>query len=389
VADDNWHEVSLLTISYLGIIQQHDRVASMVVDRLIARAPGEPGAAVVLAGECVLDAWPGGVTPACKQVTIQQLLATMRAGPETSPATRAAAGRLLARLGDPRVEVLDPLRIEWCDVPAGPFRMGSQDDPEAFDSEKLQHEMVIPYAFRMARYPVTNAQYRCFVDAGGYAVERYWREAHAAGFWRDGLADSRSGPAEYGEPFTLPNHPVVGVTWYEALAFTRWLSDALREQGQLPQGWQVRLPSEAEWEKAARGADGRCFPWGETLTPQHANYVETGIGATNAVGCFPSGAGPHRCEEMSGNVWEWTRSLWGDDPDKPEYGYPYDPADGRERLDAGILTCRVVRGGLFLNYVRFVRCAARFPDLPFYRLGDYGFRVVLSPSPLDDEASGR
>src|SRR5690606_14609128 len=142
-------------ISFLGIIQQHDRVASMVVDRLVKRAPGEPGVAVVLAGECVLDAWPGGVTPECKRATIQQLLATMRSGPETTPATRAAAGRLLGKLGDPRMEVLDPLRMEWCDVPAGPFLMGSKDDPQAWDDERPQHEVVIPYAFRISRYPVT------------------------------------------------------------------------------------------------------------------------------------------------------------------------------------------------------------------------------------------
>ncbi|MCB0055043.1 MAG: SUMF1/EgtB/PvdO family nonheme iron enzyme, partial [Caldilinea sp.] len=256
-----------------------------------------------------------------------------------------------------------------------------KDDPQAWDHEQPQHEVLIPYDFRMARYPITNAQYRCFVDAGGYAAERYWAEARAAGVWQDGWVEGRSGPEEYGEPFALANHPVVGVTWYEALAFTRWLSDALHEQGKLPKGWQVRLPSEAEWEKAARGADGRRYPWGETLTPQHANFDETRIGATNAVGCFPLGAGPHRCEEMSGNVWEWTRSLWAN--------YPYDPADGRERLDAGPDMRRVMRGGSFLNNDWNVRCAARSRYDPNFPYGYFGFRVVLSPSPLDDDASGR
>ena len=92
---------------------------------------------------------------------------------------------------------------------------------------------------------------------------------------------------------------------------------------------------------------------------------------------------------MSGNVWEWTRSLWGNDPSKPQYGYPYDPADGRERLDAGTGTRRVVRGGSFGVDDGFVRCAARSWFNPNYRGRDVGFRVVLSPSPLDDDASGR
>ena len=160
-----------------------------------------------------------------------KLLEVMRAGPDMTPAVRVEAGRVLGVLGDPRVEVLDPLKIEWRDVPAGPFLMGEE---ELFSVE-------IGYPFKIARYPITNAQYAVFVREGGYGHAAYWREAAAAGRWKDGMIkgrfddEPRDRPVNYVEPFGLPNHPVVGVTWYEALAFTRWLTDYMQD-ARLPGG---------------------------------------------------------------------------------------------------------------------------------------------------------
>ena len=139
------------------------------------------------------------------------------------------------------------------------------------------------------------------------------------------------------------------------------------------------MPTEAEWEKAARGTEGQIFPWDDEADPSKANYDETGIGMTNSVGAFPGGASPYGCEEMSGNVWEWTSSLWGKDFVKPDFKYPYDPQDGREDQSAGSEVFRVLRGGSFYFDERGVRCAFRLRLDPVSFNDFVGFRVVVAP----------
>ena len=354
-----------------------------------------------LAGEALLEIGLVGVRQQDAGLAVLErvqdwLRQALRADETLAALERAAAGRVLAKLGDPRPEVLDPLKIEWIEIPAGPFIMGSDD---GYDDEKPRHALDLGYAFRISRFPITNAQFQAFVEDGGYQEARYWVEAQATGWWRDGKAvrgryrlkdesqqeielfatEEATAPANFGEPFNSSNHPVVGVTWYEALAFSRWLTERMEAEGLLKPGEEASLPSEAEWERAARGAAGRVYPWGDNPDPNRANWEETGLKSTSPVGAFPGGVTPDGIEDLSGNVWEWTRSLWGTDPWTPEVGYPYDPEDGREALDPDEKTWRVVRGASWYNDAKLGRCAVR--DRYFPNDGDnlYGFRMVLRP----------
>lgn len=359
VADPAWREVLLLAIGYLGIVQERDEAAGAVLQSLIQRAPEPPGEAVVLAGRAVADMRAGGVTPACRQKVVEELLAAMRSD-RVEARRRAEAGLVLAALGDPRPEVMTLDGMEFCRVPAGRFRMGSEaDDRMGFEDERPAHDLDLPYAYQMSRYPVTVAQFQEYVSESGA---------------EPGDPDSLRGPA---------NAPVVRVSWDEALAFCRWLTARWRAGGKIEPGWEVSLPSEAEWEKAARGEDGRRYPWGEDADPEKANYDETGISEPSAVGCFPRGKSPYGCEEMSGNVWEWTRGLWGENLNKASYEYPYVLGDGREDLEASSEVLRVLRGGAFDFDPRSVRCAYRYGHDPRFRFWVVGFRVVLLPFSSD------
>jgi formylglycine-generating enzyme required for sulfatase activity len=147
----------------------------------------------------------------------------------------------------------------------------------------------------------------------------------------------------------------------------------------------LTLPSEAEWEKAARGdGDGRIYPWGDQVNPNCANYSDTGVGTTSAVGAFPDGTSPYGLLDLSGNVWEWTRTIW----DSDKYTYPYHLDDERESLEKELRKARrVLRGGAFDNGPRSVRCASRFDYGPDDWFNYSGFRVCVSPS-ARSEAEG-
>ena len=243
----------------------------------------------------------------------------------------------------------------------------------SFNSELITHftsnpkKMRLPYTYYIARYPVTNAQYALFVKETGHRPPLHWEGSEP--------------------PLQLRNHPVVVVSWHDAMAYCRWLTEKLREWEGTPEplrtlllekGYVVRLPTEAEWEKAARGGltlpngkrnpfPERKWPWEGDFDPEKANTSETGIGHTTAVGCFPGGASPYEVMDMAGNVWEWCQSLYAD--------YPYRPDDGREGLEAkGV---RSLRGGSWLNGRDNARCASRDRPDPYLRDDYIGFRVVV------------
>ena len=291
----------------------------------------------------------------------QRLVALLRSD-RLRASERATAGDTLARLGDPRFRpdawyLPDEPLLGFVEIPAGPFVMGSNE----YCNETPQHTLTLP-RYYMARYAVTVAQWRAFVEARGHTPKE---------------ADSLRG---------LANHSVVWITWHEALAYCHWLTECLRAWSGTPEplatllrqeGCRVLLPSEAEWEKAARGTDARQYPWGADADPNGANCWDTGIGAITPVGCFPQGTSPYGLEDMSGNVWEWTRSLWGENSAASTFAYPYNPQDGREQLQAPDAILRVLRGGVYWDPSQSVRCAYRDRnDARDFHYG-IGFRVVV------------
>jgi len=242
----------------------------------------------------------------------------------------------------PTMRTLDDVVFVF--VPRGKFVMGSEDDNRlASDSEKPQHTVEIPYDFWIARFPVTNDQFAAFAKATKYKHE-------LASDWRD-----------------KSDHPIVNVSWYDAMEYCKWLNEKLRaEIGDL----EIRLPTEAEWEKAARGQYGNEWPWGNKFDKTRCNSEEGGKGGTTPVGAYsPQGDSPYGAADMVGNVWEWCHSIF-----KP---YPYKVDDGQEK-ESG-LDGRVVRGGAWYNSRRNARAACRFGGRPGYRGPDQGVRLVVAP----------
>ena len=248
--------------------------------------------------------------------------------------------------------------LGFVEIPAGPFTMGSDPavDPRAFENERwstgqAQGAVDLP-AFAIGRYEVTVAQFRAFADASGatFAPET---------------------------PRGAPRQPVASVSWPDALAYCRWLEATLREWPGTPAilrqwldaGWRITLPSEAEWEKAARGTDGRVYTWGGVSRRDRANFG--GTDGPTPVGSFDCPECPYGLRDMSGNVWELTRS--------PYQPYPYDETDDARNLADDALF--VMRGGSFMDPEGTVRAAVRGGADPGVRRPFIGFRVVITPWP--------
>jgi len=282
------------------------------------------------------------------------LLTALTADESLVPKDRAASGNALNWLGDLRSGVgVHPETglpdIEFCLVPKGPFWMGSEKGEE---NEKPAHlNECLDYDYWISRYPVTVDQFRVFVEKSGRHPED---------------KDCLKG---------LGNNPVARVSWNEAQAFCYWLTEEWRSGRDkpmpLPKKYAVQLPSEAEWEKAARGdQDQREYPWGDVFDPAKCNCEELTLGQTTPVGIFSEDASPYGCLDMGGNVWEWTRSIYKECP------YRFD--DGREDVKANDAVLRVFRGGAF-DDVWGLRCSCREGSLESLRSSRVGFRIVLAP----------
>ena len=275
--------------------------------------------------------------------------------------------------------------FDFVPIPKGLFVMGSHRDNElAWDDEKPQQMFEMAYAYWMSKFPISNESFRDFVRSTVYKT----RAEHEGWAWAyDGFKEKwvKTPGANWQKPggkaSVFPekaHHPVVSICWYDALAFCDWVNQNSVED--LPCGYHVRLPTEAEWEKAARGEDGREWPWGDGFTAALCNSRESGWGGTTPIGWFsPGGDSTYGISELSGNVWEWTVTLWGSDPHHPSFSYPYSADDGRENLKAGEANYRIIRGGSFKDDRKGVRCACRDLDPPNYSLNNLGMRIVIAP----------
>lgn len=245
------------------------------------------------------------------------------------------------------------------EIPAGEFFMGTSEenikllqlreadwayewsDNDLFVAEQPLHTVSLP-AFEIARSPVTNADYHCFIWDVGYRLPRNW-----TGFtFRE----------------DTENHPVVGVSKIDAEAYIEWLNQKTK--------MNFRLPTEAEWERAARGTDGRIYPWGNTFDPWRCNTAESVKKGTTPVGFYsPGGDSPCGAADMVGNVWEWTQSLF------VQYPYLVTRTSESEIKARGRY---VVRGGAWYYTRKLARCAAREGILANHLSPSIGFRLTRS-----------
>ena len=355
LGDAWWREALFLAP---GSTESKRRASQLIRAILEAEAVGDRHEHLVLAAECVLDVGEvrveGDLLGEVKRRLKREAEApepkkekgdqrrrwVLRKIAAVNALSRIESGELTQRYWKP-----DTGEPDWVTIPAGEFWMGSgAADKDADNDEKPIHQVEVP-EFQIARVPITNAQYGIYVAETNVDPPQHWRGNRP--------------------PQGKEDHPVVYVSWHDAQGYCRWLSQKI--------GRPVRLPTEAEWEKAARGnADTRAYPWGDTWDALLCNSDELGLGDTSPVGFFPAGASPYGALDMLGNVWEWCQSLME--------AYPYKAEDGRENLESG--GTRVLRGGSFLYDRRDVRCAFRIDFHPVSRHGDYGFRVVVvSPGP--------
>jgi len=215
-------------------------------------------------------------------------------------------------------------------IPAGPFTMGSEDE-EAFQNESPSRQLFLD-DFLIGKTPVTNEQFGSFCQATGSTPSRETLD------WA-----ARSGPRA----------PVVHLTWHEANNYCRWAG--------------LRLPTESEWEKAARGPQARRYPWGDTLALDRAWHEANSQGRPREVGVLDRGASPFGCLDMAGNVWEWC------------LGWAEPTPDGTETVVSGRKPWRVARGGAWTNGTWSLRTSLRLPVDPDLPHSSLGFRVALTP----------
>lgn len=382
-----WQEVFLLAAGYL---LRNPRQAKLFLEKELGALPGDGDThayGLAWAGRALLEIPPErvGWHAAVRDELARRLVEVMQKNPPaTSVTARIEAGHVLGRLGDPRFA--GPYSLpDFVPIAGGGCWMGSdqaevdrlvkETGKDWYKRELSRHQVKLS-SFAIARYSTTNAMFQRFIEAGGYQDERWWSEAKAARVWQaDGTVkdrwsgQTRTAPAYWGDArLNGRNQPVVGVTWYEAVAYCRWLTAALDD------GHTYRLPSEAEWERAARGPQGWRYPWGDEWIENRVNSKELALERTTPVGIFPDGASDEGVLDLSGNVWEWCSDWYNErvyaeraervetDPQGPPHG-----------------DFKILRGGSWHNNRTDVRCASRLWVSPDNWLASFGFRVARGP----------
>lgn len=357
----------LLAARHLSGLQQeaiiqffrHDTEISQPVvrsclSRLIPLGRSEPLVEGLLTGPPT-DAQRGALIvsdfpEACEGFTnrIKNLMLEIVTQGNMTASERVKAGQVLSRLGDTR----DLTALAF--VPAGNFTMGSTSHA---NSQPLK--TIATSSFRIGFHPVVNKDYLEFTQD----TQREW------------LSPDSADPERQ-------NAPATDITWHDARAYCTWLTNRWHSDGIITLEEQVRLPSEPEWERAARGdqkstgGDRPAYPWDTTWQDGAANSEETGLNRTCAVGLFPKGRSPYGCYDMAGHVWEWCTTLWGEDMTTPSFPYPWKD-DDREDLDAPEQVRRVLRGGCFSSPKIKANCTYRGSLEPSGFWRGNGFRIVV------------
>ncbi len=344
--DDAWGEVILLSCGYLAARGRFGDLQAIVAELVAGDQPAEPGEwrRVLLAGRAWLEFGPHRAQGRLGEdlaTKVPRLLSRLMQHPDLPPPQRLEAGLLAADAG-----ALPSDLDAWVEIPAD----------------------ALEYGFKIGKYPVANAQYQRFVVAGGYDREQGWFSEEAQTEildWekRFGQDDWPAGPRYEKNPrFNRATLPVTGVSWYEVAAYATWLTDDLRQAGDIGEDEVVRLATVAEFQRAAGGTEGRKYSWDGDFEPRWANTKEGGLNGPTPVHMYAAGATPEGIFDLTGNVWEWTADKEGSGLD-------------------------VLAGGAYWNDAEGVGAAARSRLVGYFRNDDIGFRVVVVPVSRADPAS--
>jgi formylglycine-generating enzyme required for sulfatase activity len=330
--EDDWHkEVIDLYLGYLSI--DNKTWANGILSDTINAEDKHPFKKWFLAAESLVDIHKDRREPDVEEKAKQCLMRIIET--EIDPKILFQAGESLGWLGDIRnLEAFVPKE-------AGKYNL-----------EELGEVDIKP--FEIGQYPVTNDWYARFIKEDGYKNEAYWSDEGKK--WLKKKGQKQPGFWDY-HKWKCPNSPVIGVCWYEADAFCRWLT--LRNSD----GHIYRLPTEQEWQAAAAGKEARKYPWGNDWDKNRCNNRETGIGKTSPVGIFKKGRTPEGAYDLSGNVWEWTSSDYVKKLNKADF-----KLNGKEYP--------ILRGGSWLSYTVYCRCLIRYFVNPFDSTNLFGFRCA-------------